>query len=128
VKYCLLNINQLRGFYLKILSTKMRFIRKHILSLFQIKFKYDYSCLFSCFLYLHQPSLLYVLWRTLLRKDGRIISIPLHKGLSSLPGKTFFFSVPAKSTDDLADNQVLVSAAGQESSCKAEPPKMAGPC
>jgi hypothetical protein len=105
----------------------MRFIRKHILSLLQNKFKYDYSCLFSSFLYLQQPSLLYVLWYMLVRKDGRIISIHLHQGLSSLPGKTFLFSVPAKSTDDLADNQVPVSAATWKSSCKAERKKMAKP-
>jgi hypothetical protein len=44
-----------------------------------------------------------------------------------LPGKTLLFSVLAKSTDDLADNQDPVSAASRKNSCKAERKDLAEP-
>jgi hypothetical protein len=86
----------------------MRFIRKHILSLFPNKIKNDTFYRFSGFFYLQQPSLLYVLF---VRKDGRLYLYLNLKGLSSLPGKTFCFFWYRQSTDDLADNQDPVSAA-----------------
>jgi hypothetical protein len=112
----LLNISGLAVFAAKILSTKMRFIRKHILSLFQNIFKNDFCYPFPGIHYLQRPSLLYVLWFVRVRKDGRLYSYLNLKGLSSFPGKTFLFSVPAKSTDDLADNQDPGSAATRKSS------------
>jgi hypothetical protein len=48
------------------------------------------------------------------------------KGLSAISGKTFLFSVPVKSTDDLADNQEAASTAGWESRGRAERKKHAG--
>jgi hypothetical protein len=98
----------------------MRFIRKHILSLFQNKFKNEQRYPFSGIYYLQRPGLLHVLWLPFVRKDGRLYPYFNLKGLSSLPGKTFLFSVPAKSTDDLADNQDPVRTATRKSSGHAE--------
>jgi hypothetical protein len=50
----------------------MRFIRKHILSLFPNKINNDNFYRFSGSFYLLQRSLLYVLWRLFVRKDGRL--------------------------------------------------------
>jgi hypothetical protein len=105
----------------------MWFFRKHILSLFQNKFKNDQRYPFSGFYYLQRPGLLYVLWRQHVRRDGRLYPYFNLKGLSSLPGKTFLFSVLAKSTDDLADNQDPVRTATRKSSGHAEKSEMRSP-